>query len=153
MSFLQRVAAAFRESGVDFAVAGGYAVALHGVVRGTLDIDVVLRHERGQFLKAERALSALGLAPRLPVSAGEVFGFRREYIEERSLKAWTFVNPSNPAELVDVVITHDLKALKTKQVSVGGDLIPIVAKRDLIAMKRAAGRRQDLEDIRALEAA
>jgi len=151
MTFLNRVASALRLEGVDYAIAGGYAVALHGVVRGTLDVDIVLRHDREEFLRAEKALTLMGLAPKLPVTAGQVFDFRKEYIEQRNLIAWSFVNPSNPGELVDILITHDLAKLGTKRIVMGGEAILVVTKRDLIAMKRASGRPQDLEDIKALE--
>ena len=86
---LYDVAAAFDEASVPFAVAGGYAVALHGAVRGTVDVDIVLR--------------------------------------------------------------HDLAKLKVKKVRSGGRTLPVVAVEDLIGMKRASGRPQDLEDVRALE--
>jgi len=149
---IRRLTQAFQSEGLHFAVAGGYAVALHGAVRGTLDIDIVIRRLREDFVAAERVLKGLGLAPRLPVDAGEVFDFREEYIAKRNLIAWSFQNPANPAEIVDVIITHDLAAMKIKRVKLGPVTIPVVSRRDLIVMKAASGRPQDLEDIRALEA-
>src|SRR6267142_396688 len=71
--FLYELAAALEKAEVPFAIVGGYAVALHGAVRGTVDVDIILRLSRSSFLAAESALRTLGLAPRLPVSAGEVF--------------------------------------------------------------------------------
>jgi len=147
-----RLAKGFQDAGVSFAVAGGFAVALHGAVRGTLDIDIVLRLSRDDFVDAEKILKGLGLAPRLPVDAGQVFDFREEFIRNRNLIAWSFQNPSNPAEIVDVIITHDLAAMRIKRIRVGRVTIPVLSRRDLIAMKRAGGRPQDLEDVRALEA-
>lgn len=152
MSFILRLARAFEDAGVRFAVTGGYAVALHGAVRGTLDVDIVLRRSRDDFVAAERVLKGLGLAPRLPVDAGQVFDFREEYLRNRNLVAWRFANPSNPGEVVDVVITNDLAAMKVVKFRVGNVTVPVVSRTDLIAMKRASGRPQDLEDIRALEA-
>ena len=145
-----RVATALDDAKVPFALVGGYAVALHGVVRGTVDIDLVLSFRLEHFVGAEAAFRSMGLSPRLPVTASEVFRFREEYIENRSLTAWTFVNAADPSELVDVVLTHDLSGLKTKRVLVQGRAIKIVAIDDLIRMKTAAGRPQDLEDVRAL---
>ena len=149
--FLYDVAAAFHEAKLPFAIAGGYAVALHGAVRGTLDIDIVLRLNKRDFLIAEAALKGLGLAPRLPVSAAEVFDFREEYIENRNLIAWSFSNPRDPSQIVDIIITHDLAKLRTKNIVSGGCSLPVLDVADLIAMKRTSGRPQDLEDIRALE--
>lgn len=147
---IRRLVQAFQEEGLRFAVAGGYAVALHGAVRGTVDIDIVLHFSRKDFLAAEKILKGLGLSPRLPVDAGQVFDFREDYITNRHLVAWSFQNPSNPAEIVDVIITHDLGKMKIDRVKLGKDTIPIISRRDLIAMKKESGRPQDLEDIRAL---
>ena len=70
--FLLEVVEALEKAHIPFAIAGGYAVALHGAVRGTVDVDIVLRLTRSHFLAAESALKGLGLAPRLPVSAAEL---------------------------------------------------------------------------------
>jgi len=149
--FLFRVCDALSAAGVPYAIAGGYAVALHGAVRGTVDVDLVIRLEEASFTKAEAALLALGLQPRLPVTAAEVFRFREEYIANRNLLAWSFVNPSNPAELVDVLIAEDLAQCKPVKVMLKGRALPVVSKRDLIRMKTRSGRPQDLEDIAALK--
>ncbi|TBR21664.1 hypothetical protein EPO15_09685 [bacterium] len=148
---LYEVVAALEDAKVPFAVAGGYAVALHGAVRGTVDVDVVLRFKKADFLAAESALKALGLSPRLPVTAAEVFDFREEYVKNRNLVAWSFVDPKDPSRVVDVVITHDLAKMATTRVKAGRLSLPVLALADLVAMKKAAGRPQDLEDVRALE--
>lgn len=149
---LYAVVKALQTADVPFAIVGGYAVALHGAVRGTVDVDLVLRLSKPDFMAAERALKTLGLAPRLPVSASEVFDFREEYIRNRNLVAWSFQHPTDPTQVVDIVLTHDLAALKIKMIPSGGLMLPVLDAADLIAMKRASGRPQDLEDIRALEA-
>ena len=147
---LVRVATALDAAKVPYALVGGYAVALHGVVRGTVDIDLVLSFRLRHFSGADAAFRSIGLTPRLPVTAEEVFRFREEYVENRHLSAWTFVNEADPSEIVDVILTHDLAGLKTKRVLVQGRAIKIVAIDDLIRMKSEAGRPQDLEDVRAL---
>lgn len=148
---LHEVASSLDEAGVPYAVAGGYAVALHGAVRGTVDVDLVLRFRKADFLAAESALRALGLSPRLPVAAAEVFDFREEYVKNRNLVAWTFVDSRDPSRLVDVVITHDLAQMKATRIKLGRHSVSVLSIPDLIAMKKEAGRPQDLEDIRALE--
>ena len=39
MTFLQRVCTALDDAGVPYALVGGQAVALQGVVRATVDVD------------------------------------------------------------------------------------------------------------------
>lgn len=144
------VVRALRGSEVRFAIAGGYAVALHGAVRGTVDLDVVLALDEANYAAAEEALTGIGLSSRLPVTAREVFHFRREYIENRNLIAWSFCDPKDPSRLVDVVITFDKKRVPTKLVTVRGEPVPVLSKSALIRMKEGTGRPQDAEDVRAL---
>lgn len=148
---LLRVISALNGLKVPYALVGGYAVSLHGAVRGTLDIDLVLPLAEKYFVAAEKALHSLGLEARIPVQAKEVFAFRREYIEERNLVAWSFVNPANPGELVDIIITHDLSDFSLKTFKVQGSSVKVVSISDLIKMKQQSGREQDIADISALE--
>ena len=54
--FIVEVTKTLHKAKVEFAVIGGYAVALHGALRGTIDIDLVLKLEKENFKKAETAL-------------------------------------------------------------------------------------------------
>lgn len=151
MTTLEKICGALREAGVHYAVVGGHAVALHGVVRGTLDIDVVVRWTRATLVRTEAALNTIGLVSRLPVTAREVYDFRDEYIRNRNLTAWNFSNPDNPLEQVDIIITDDLAGKRRKAVTLSTGPVHVLAVPDLITMKRRSGRPQDLEDVRALE--
>jgi len=151
MLFLSRVCDALSKRGVRYAIVGGYAVALHGAVRGTVDVDIALSWTLKSLQAAERALVDIGLVSRLPVSAADVFQFRDEYVQNRNLIGWNFYNPDNPVEQVDIVITYDLKGRKLDSVTTHDGKVPILGRKDLIEMKRASGRPQDLEDVKALE--
>lgn len=151
MSFLERVCAALNAAGVRYAIVGGHAVALHGAVRGTVDVDLIVNWSKAALRKSESAFNKMDLVSRLPISAEDVYQFRREYIENRNLVAWNFYNPNDLSEQVDLIITSDLKGKKTRRIVLPGGDIRILAKADLIAMKRSSGRPQDMEDIRALE--
>lgn len=149
--FIQTVIQALEKANVRYVLVGGYAVALHGAVRGTVDLDFVIALEQSQFSSLENVMHKLGMISRLPVSADEVFQFRQEYVKNRNLIAWAFVNESNPLELVDIIITHDADKMKTS-IKKHGDLkIRIASKKELIKMKQRSARPQDLEDIKALE--
>jgi len=149
--FIKTVIDALNKADIQYALVGGYAVALHGAVRGTVDLDFVIALDEQQYEQLENALISIGLTPRLPVSAKEVFQFREEYINNRNLIAWSFNNTHNPLELIDIIITHDAKKMKTKTLTVDGMAIEIATIGELIKMKKASSRPQDLEDIRALE--
>ena len=149
--FITRVIQALNKHQVRYALVGGYAVALHGVVRGTVDIDVVIGLQKAQFTATEQALTEIGLQSRLPVSAEEVFDFREEYIHNRNLIAWSFYNPNNPLEVVDILITEDARKIQTMEKKVDRLNIQVASISDLIRMKTLSARPQDVEDVKALE--
>jgi len=151
MTALERVCAALGQAKLRFAIVGGHAVALHGAVRGTVDIDVAIAWSRKSVEGVERVLTEIGLVSRIPVSAKEIFEFRDEYIENRNLVAWNFYNPDDLSEQVDLIIAYDLKGKRTKRIQLANALVPVLALNDLIEMKKRSGRPQDIEDVRALE--
>lgn len=148
--FLTRVCQSLNQAKIQYAIVGGYAVALHGAVRGTVDLDLVLSLDKRSFVRAESVFSALGLQSRLPVTAEQVFEFREDYIKNRNLVAWSFFDPVNPANQLDVIITDDASKLAVKSVTVRGVRVRIAAIKSLIAMKTRSGRPQDIEDVKAL---
>ena len=152
ITFLERVCRALQQAGVDYAVVGGQAVALHGVVRGTVDVDVVLRWTRETVEKAAAALAAMGLVSRIPVTARDVFERRDHYIENRNLLAWNFYDPESPIDEVDIIISYDLAGKGVKRLQLSSSTVAVLAVPDLIDMKRRSGRPQDLMDAQALEA-
>ncbi len=151
MSFFERFLDALDTHKVRYGLVGGYAVALHGAPRGTIDIDCIIEHSEEAFATCEQALRSIGLEPRLPVRSHELFHFREEYIAKRNLIAWGFVNPLSPIECVDIILTHDLNSVRTQIFKFGLRKVSVLALEDLITMKRVSARPQDLEDIKALE--
>lgn len=151
MTFLERVCLAFNQTSLRYALVGGHAVALHGAPRGTIDIDYVINWELSSLKLAEKVLQDLGLESRLPVSAEDIFNFRDEYINNRNLIAWSFYNPRDLSEQVDIIINYNLKGQKTEQIALNQANVSILNKKALIDMKKASGRPQDIEDIKALE--
>ena len=151
MTFLEKLANAFNEQGLCFALVGGHAVALHGAVRGTVDVDFVFKWNKSTLITAEKILNQLGLVSRLPINANDVYSFRDEYINKRNLIAWNFYNPASMMEQVDIIITYDLAPAKVKNIQVGATQVPVLKVAELIKMKQASGREQDLLDVDALQ--
>ncbi len=148
--FLLKVADVLEKSEVEYAIVGGYAVALHGAVRATVDIDIVVNISKKSFINAEIALNSIDLYSRLPVDGRDVFNFRNEYIKNRNMIAWNFINSTNPSESVDILITEDLKKKKVKRIAIGNQTIKVVSLDDLIKMKGKSSRPQDMEDVKSL---
>jgi len=149
--FLLRVCQALNEHKVPFAIVGGHAVALHGAVRGTIDIDFVIQWNKTNLLNAEQAINDIGLVSRLPITASDVFENRDQYIKERNLIAWNFYNPERQDEQLDLIISYDLGPNQSKTLSVESTHVPILDINSLIDMKTESGRPQDLADVEALK--
>jgi len=151
MLFINRVCQSLEQNKVRYAIAGGYAVALHGAVRGTMDVDIVINWDLTSLRKAEKALRVIDLVSRLPVSAEEVFQFRDEYVRNRNLVAWNFYNPADVSQQVDIIITYDLKGNSRIRRNSETGTIQLLGLEELIGMKKKSGRPQDMEDVKALE--
>ena len=148
---LQRLVNALNREKIPYAIVGGVAVALHGAPRGTIDVDIVIKHEAKFFKSIEACLKKLKFQPRLPVTSEEVFQFKNEYITRRNLIAWSFYNTENPIEVIDIILTHDLKEMKVVTKKMGLSKLKVISIEDLIKMKMKSGRKQDLEDVKVLK--
>lgn len=140
----------FNKSKVRYAVAGGYAVAFHGAVRGTVDLDFCIQLDQKNLKAIEEVLLEAGFASRIPVTAKEIFMFRQEYMTKKNLIAWSFYHPKFPAQIVDLLINEDLKDFDTITLKANGLPIKVLDIDSLIKIKKKAGRPQDLEDVKAL---
>src|SRR5690554_1978891 len=149
--FLIELCQSLEKHQVRYALVGGYAVALHGAVRGTVDIDFVIDWELEQLKAVEKSLNELGLVSQLPIDAEQLFHFKDEYINNRQLIAWHFYHPKDLSKQVDLIITFDLSNKKTLTKTVAATTVQLLNKKDLITMKKQAARPQDLEDIKALK--
>lgn len=157
MTVLEPVLAALADSGARFVVVGGVATVLHGHPRFTADLDVALDLTADNPGRAIEALTRLGLTPLLPVEAGDFADpeIRAGWVADRHLLVFTLVDPDDPFRRVDIfaedqVPFDDLWA-RSEPMSLGAVEVRVASIDDLIAMKRAAGRPQDLADIAALE--
>lgn len=148
--FLYEVIDAVESVKVKYSIVGGYALALHGIIRATMDVDLVLSLSLKDFELVEKAFLKINLKSRIPVRAQDIIKMRKEYIEQRNLIAWSFVDYQNPSRMVDILITEDVANLDVRKISVGGRKIPVASLQDLLVMKLKAGRPQDLVDVENL---
>lgn len=145
--FVLDVVAEFSRRKIKFALVGGYALALHGIVRATMDVDLVLGLSSKSLHEAESALKAIGLTSRIPVKASDIAEFRTEYIKNRNLVAWSFVDFNDPTRQVDLLIVLGIEEITVEKVSFGGKTIPVASLEDLLKMKLSANRPEDQSDI------
>ena len=142
---------------VDYLIAGGMAVNLHGVPRFTKDLDILVDTSDRNLKRLGTALKALGYRPRIPVLLEEFLNPQnwKKWKREKGMLAFTLFHPKNHYEIIDILTASPIPFSKAKQnrkrVSVGGLRLNLVSLKDLILMKREAGREQDLSDIEALQ--
>ena len=145
-------------AGVRFVVVGGVAVVIHGYARLTADIDLVVDLDPANVRRAMDALEARGFRPLLPVKAADLAdeATRRDWIETRNLQVFSLVDPANPSVTVDLFAREPIAFpelwSRAEVIELRGHPIRIASLQDLIRMKRAASRPQDLTDIKELEA-
>lgn len=158
MSLYDDVYAALRAAEVRFVVVGGMAVVLSGHVRTTVDLDVVVDLAPDPAHRAVVALTDLGFQPRIPVRPTDFADprIRQEWIDTKGLQVLSFHDPDHAFREVDVFAAYpvDFERLLAAAVPtrVGDQTVLVASIDDLLAMKRAAGRPQDLADVAALEA-
>lgn len=154
--FYHDALSALAEQEVRFVVVGGVAVNLRGVPRSTADLDIAVELEKQNLIRAQEALTGVGLLPLLPESADKLADTEvlRDWIETRNLRAFTFQDPSNPLKQVDLVIATEVSFADidadADEFGVGPLRIRVASVATLIRMKSGTGRDQDASDIDAL---
>lgn len=152
-----RVFSRLNKKGVKYLVVGGVAVNLHGYVRATADLDIMLLMSDRNIDKYIKLIKEMGLKPRMPVVLEEFADKkkRKKWIDEKNMKVFSVFNPANMMEGIDVMIVEYIKFdkaySKRKIIHMSGVKVPLISIPDLIALKKKAGRGRDLIDISALK--
>jgi hypothetical protein len=155
-SDLLRIFDVLERAGVKYLVVGGVAVVLHGHLRVTADVDLVIKLEPANVRVAMQALASLGFRPRAPVPIEQFADAeaRTSWIQEKGLTVFSLWSPSMPGAEVDVFVAEpfdfDSTYARALRADIEGVQVTVVALDDLIALKRAAGRVKDDEDVRVL---
>ncbi len=132
-----------KNEGVDFIVVGAYALASHGLIRATGDIDVWLSISPDNANKVLRALARFG-APTSGLS------------EKDFTTPDTIIQLGVEPRRIDLItgidgVEFDEAARRKVRVDVDGVEVFVLSKEDLLKNKLAAGRDKDRGDIAWLE--
>ena len=131
---------------------------LHGHLRVTGDLGLVVQLEHDNVLRAVEALQALGYRPRPPVrlAAFAEAGTRESWIQDKGLTVLSLWSPSQSELEVDLFVREpfDFEAVHGRAVRVPLDTTEatVIGLADLIALKGEVGRPRDVEDVEALRA-
>jgi len=137
---------------VDYVTIGGIAIQAHGGQRLTQDLDIAIAAATENLARLASAL--LELDARVLGPAGE----RSRTVPTAQLLGssdqWHLITAHGPLDVLTLP-AHlgsfaDMRA-RAHEVPLGDITVPIAHRDDLLKMKRAAGRPQDLADVRLLE--
>jgi hypothetical protein len=126
----------------DYLVVGAHALAAHGIVRATGDLDIWVRSTSENADRVWSALASFG-APLDRISKHELTNDDVVYqigIAPNRIDILTSISG----------VDFDTAWVNHVTIAVAGVQVPVLGKTDLIVNKRSAGRPQDLADVSAL---
>jgi predicted nucleotidyltransferase len=139
-------------AGVDFVVIGGVATILHGSARLTRDLDIVFAPDRGNLEALGRVLvdsdaRLRGVEEDVPFVADAAALDRVQLLTLETNAGWFDVH-----RRPDGAPPYETLRRRAERMDLGGFSVLVASLDDLLAMKRTAGRAQDLVDVETLEA-
>jgi len=134
-------------------VIGGLAVAAHGFLRATEDVDLVPDPDRDNLDRVVNVLlsldATLTLAPERQPGPRE----RQALYQGRNLSLSTSVGDVDVVQRLPGVPAYAALAQRAMTISPFGFELRVASRGDLLAMKRARGNPLDLADIERLTGA
>jgi len=93
-----------------YVVVGGVAVVLHGIVRLTVDLDIMIDLEKKNTERFLEAVGSLGYIPKAPVALAEFAdpAKRALWKKEKNMIVFSLYNPKKPFEELDVFIHNPI---------------------------------------------
>lgn len=154
---LETIVRALASAGVQYLVAGGVAVNAYGYQRLTQDLDLVIGLRHDNLLRALGVFSGLGYRPAVPVRMEDFAdpSNRKVWIEAKNMQVFSIHSDLYPDTEIDVFAAEpfdfeaEYAAAEVHELAPGLPL-PLVSLTTLIAMKLAANRPLDLDDVRHL---
>ena len=128
-------------TGSHYLVIGGIACVLHGYVRATTDLNILIERTKDNAERVLEALSTIG------------YGFARELTPEEILGRPVFIIGDDPQVDIFTVawsVRYEQAIARSSVVEIEGVPIPLIGIDDLIASKRT-DRPLDAADVEALE--
>jgi len=138
--------------GVDFVIVGGIAAVLLGSARITRDLDVCYATDEGNLEALGEVMLELDARLR---GVDEVVPFVPDWRTLRRVELLTLNTDAGPLDLISRppgAPGYEALRRNARRFDVGGFSVLVASIDDMLAMKRSAGRPQDLADIEELEA-
>lgn len=137
---------------VDFVVVGAVAVQAHGYIRSTRDLDIIVRRSMLNLSRLGEALADLEAVPRDGRGSANITDphlLRQAPLLATVTRAGR-LDILNPELVPGAARAYEDLRRAALSVELRGMDVAVLGFDDLIRMKKAAGRPQDLADIEAL---
>lgn len=137
------ILAAFASYNVEYVIVGGYAVVFHGQPRFTKDLDLWINPSKNNMDKVRNALISFG--------APEEMLIQLDSATEQDV-LWMGASPLR-IDIVKGVPGGEFQNVFARRIStiLDGVCVSIISLEDLIDIKKASGRPQDLIDVDMLQ--
>ena len=139
------IVSALEAQGIDYAVCGGLAMAIHGLPRATVDIDMLILAENLE--EAKSIVRSLGYT-----IEAQPMTFHKGAIE---IRRFSKIDPSDGDLLmVDfLLVTPMVEATWNNRIKVASDKasVSVVSREGLIVLKSFRRSGQDMDDIERLK--
>lgn len=131
------------DAGVEYLLVGGHAVAYHGYVRPTRDMDVWVAVSPDNADRLVRAVNSF--------FSGALPGLAREWFLDVE-NVTRFGAVPNLIEILPKVSGRDFKEAFARRVTatIDGQSVNLISMDDLVANKKASARLKDLADVEQL---
>ena len=142
---------------VKYVLVGGLAVQLHGFLRSTFDIDLVLAMDDENLSRFITVAKHYGLIPTVPVPIDALRNASQidQWHREKGMLAFELREPQIGGSVVDILVRPEVSFETLMANAIAGELFTrkvwIASIDDLLTMKRIANRPKDQLDIVALE--
>lgn len=150
----EAITAALEAAGVRYLVAGGLAVAAHGYLRFTKEVDLVIELIPENIEQTFAALGSLGYKPTVPITASQFANaeLRASWIHDKGMQVLQFWCDAHIETPIDVFVAEPFPFDQEYQHAMIKPLhasrpVRFVSLPTLIRMKEGAGRQQDIEDV------
>jgi predicted nucleotidyltransferase len=157
MTFYEEVFKDLDSNNIRYLLVGGVAVNLHGFVRMTADLDLVVALDPDNLAAFITLMKSRGYKPRVPVPIEDFADpeKRKRWVKDKGMKVFSLYHPQKLDELIDIFVEEPLPfsdAYARKKIAhLGITRVNIMSIPDLIVLKKKAGRPQDMQDIAAME--
>ena len=146
----------FQKNKVKYVVVGGIAFNLHGALRNTADLDILVEMSDENLGKIVRILTKRGYQVRQPVDPMKIADSktRKIWVHEKNMKAFNFYKDGELKE-VDIIIaspvSYETAAKQSIPFKAAQLTIHLISIDHLIKMKKKAGRPIDKLDVAELK--